>query len=82
MPRFFFHIYDEAVIRDEDGIELADSEAARAAAVAGARSMMCDQLSRGRLSLHHRIEVEDGAGCTILVLPFADAIAIEGRESR
>jgi hypothetical protein len=80
VARFFFHIYDEAVIRDEDGIELADCEAARAAALAGARSMMCDQLSRGWLSLHHRIEVEEEGGRIVLILPFADAIVIEGRK--
>lgn len=76
MPRFFFHVYDDAVVRDEDGIELADPEAARGAALAGARALMCDQMKTGRLNLHHRIEVEDEGGSTVLSLPFSDAVII------
>ena len=77
MARFFFHIFDDIVIRDDEGIELPDAEAARAAAVAGGRAMMCDQLVKGRLSLHHRVEVEDEDGAAILTLPFGDAVEIE-----
>ncbi len=77
MPRFFFHIYDDVALRDGDGLELADAEAARHAAVAGARAMMCDQLAKGRLSLHHRIEVEDEAGNPVLALAFGDVVEIE-----
>ena len=82
MPRFFFHIFDDAVSRDDEGVELADAEAARRTALAGARSMMCDQLAAGRLSLHHRIEVRDEQGDEILTLAFGDAVTIEpaGRE--
>lgn len=77
MPHFFFHVYDDMVILDDDGIELSDAEAARIAALAGARAMMCDQLSKGRLSLHHRIEVVDEGGGAVLTLPFGDAVEIE-----
>lgn len=79
MPRFFFHIHDDVVLRDEEGIELADAEAARGAALDGARAMMCDQLRDGRLSLHHRIEVESEDGGPVLTLSFADAVEIETR---
>jgi hypothetical protein len=77
VPRFFFHIYDDVVLKDEDGLELPDAEAARRTAVAGARAMMCDQLTKGRLSLHHRIEVEDEQGGPVLALAFGDAVEIE-----
>ncbi len=77
MPRFFFHVIDDVVVKDEDGLELADAQAARAAALAGARAMMCDQIMRGRLSLHHRIEVEDERGSPVLALTFGDAVQIE-----
>jgi hypothetical protein len=78
MPRFFFHVHDEADFIDEEGIELADAEAARAAALAGARALMCDQVKLGQLNLHHRIEVEDEAGGAVLSLTFAEAVEIEG----
>ncbi|HEX8467415.1 MAG TPA: hypothetical protein VF620_06395 [Allosphingosinicella sp.] len=77
MPRFFFHVFDDAVIRDEEGIELADAEAARRTALEGARAMMCEQLVKGRLSLHHRVEVEDEEGGAVLTLRFGDAVEIE-----
>lgn len=77
MPRYYFHIYDDAAFRDEDGIELAGPEAARAAAMAGARALMCDQLKAGRLNLTHRIEVEDEGGEAVLILPFGEAVEIE-----
>ena len=81
MPRFFFHVFDDVVVRDDEGIELPDAEAARGAALAGARAMMCDQLMKGRLSLHHRIEVEDEDGADVLTLPFGEAIEIENPPS-
>lgn len=77
MPRYFFHVYDDLIIRDQDGIDFADAEAACAAALAGAREMMCDQLMKGRLCLYHCIEVEDEGGKTILTLPFGEAVRIE-----
>ena len=77
MPLFFFHIYDDLHLLDEEGIEMADASAARFAAVAGARDMMSEQIKKGRLSLHHRIEVEDEGGDNILILPFGDAVVIE-----
>jgi hypothetical protein len=77
MPRFFFHVFDEFAMRDEEGIELADAGAARAAALAGIRAMMCDDVKKGRLALHHRMEVEDEAGETVVDLDFRDAVFLE-----
>jgi hypothetical protein len=76
VPRFFFHVFDDIVVRDDEGIDLADAEAAREAALAGARALMCDQLKQGRLNLSHRIEVEDESGAQVLMLPFSDAVEI------
>lgn len=77
MPLFYFHIHDDFELRDEDGIDMAGPAAARDAALAGARGMMSEQVLKGRLSLHHRIEVEDADGVAVLTLPFADAVEIE-----
>ncbi|MFL6845019.1 MAG: DUF6894 family protein [Allosphingosinicella sp.] len=76
MPRYFFHIYDDLVLVDDEGLELADDEAARSQALAGARGMMCDQLRAGHLTLHHRVEVEGEAGESLLILTFGDAVRI------
>jgi hypothetical protein len=77
MPRFFFHVFDDLVLLDDEGIELADVHAARDAALAGARAMICDQVRKGRLTLHHRVEVEDEGGAPVLTLAFGDAVTIE-----
>jgi hypothetical protein len=77
MPRFYFHVYDEAVARDDEGLELADAEAARQTALAGARAMICDEVKAGCLKLHHRIEVEDAGGAPVLAISFGEAFRIE-----
>ena len=77
MPRFFFHLYDDIVARDEEGVELADIEAARRTAMFGVRAMICDQVTKGHLHLDHRLEVEDEDGKRVFDLQFGDAIEIE-----
>lgn len=77
MPKFFFHIHDDVVIRDDEGLELPDTDAARAEAVRGIRAMICDQVMKGRLALHHRVNVEDEAGAPVLALAFEDAVRME-----
>lgn len=81
MPRYFFHVYDELVLRDEDGIEFSGEEAARDAALAGVRALICDQVKAGRLNLNYRIEVEDESGGALFTLPFAEAVTIESQAS-
>lgn len=77
MPQFFFHLYDDDVSRDEEGIDLPDEAAARDKALECARDMACVEVLKGRLRLHHRIEVEDEAGRTVATLTFGDAVTLE-----
>lgn len=77
MPRFFFDIYDDIVVLDEDGIELPNEGAAYAEALSGARELMCEQVREGRLNLGHRIEVMDADRRPVITLSFAEAVRIE-----
>jgi hypothetical protein len=77
MPRYFFHVHDDLLALDEEGLELADMDAVRRHAVAGIHAMMCDQLIHGRLVLHHHLVVEDEHGVQVLDLAFGDTVAIE-----
>jgi hypothetical protein len=77
MPRFFFHVFDDFVVRDDEGLELADAEAAHREALAGARAMICEQVSKGRITLSHHLDVEDEEGRRVLSLTFGEAIRIE-----
>ena len=76
MPRFFFHVYDDVVAIDDEGMELPDAEAARDAAVAGARALAADQARKGHLDLSHRIEVKDESGSPVLTLTFDEAVRV------
>ncbi|HEV2748353.1 MAG TPA: hypothetical protein VGW34_13775 [Allosphingosinicella sp.] len=78
MPRVFFHVIDDLVTIDEEGVELPDREAVRRYAEAGARGLMCDQLTKGRLNLSHRIDAKDEKGRPVLTLYFRDVVTIEG----
>jgi len=77
MPRFYFHIVDgEDVTRDEEGLDLPDREAARLAALDGARDIMAAEIHQGAIDLRMRIEVEDEEGQALLSVPFADAVQV------
>ena len=78
MPRYFFHVYDDGVARDDEGVELADRECAIATATAGARALACDDVLHGRLNLGHRIVVADEAGVELATVTFREAVAVEG----
>ena len=77
MPRFFFHVYDDTIALDDDGMDLPDVDAARQEALVGARSLICEEVSKGRVNLRHRIEVEDEDRRPVLTLPFGSAVQVE-----
>jgi hypothetical protein len=76
MTRYFFHVYDDVVALDDEGLELADADAARREALAGARALAADQVKKGRLDLRHRIEVADEAGAPVLRVTFEEAVQV------
>lgn len=77
MSLYHFHIHHcTALARDEEGLELPDLAAARREAIAGARSIMGDELAKGRLCLGCHIEIEDGAGLLLATVAFRDAVTI------
>jgi hypothetical protein len=77
VPRFFFHLYDDGIVLDQEGQELPDIEAAREKALGQARDMICAEVQLGHLSLRHRIEIEDERSRVLLTVQFRDAVIIE-----
>ena len=77
MPRFFFHLYNDIISTDEEGRELPDLEAARTAAVQEVRSVMTEDVLKGKVTLSHRIVVADENGCVVATVRFADAVEVE-----
>ena len=77
MPRFFFHLYDDVVTKDEEGAELPDLAAARQRALENAREIACAEVLEGHLNLKHRIEVADETGAVQLTVHFADVVKLD-----
>ena len=77
MAIFFFHLTDDLVTPDVEGIDLPDVAAAHAKALKAAREIAAAQILDGKLFLHHRIEVQDVEGRSVLTLPFRAAFEIE-----
>ena len=61
MPLYFFDIYNDQTTEDDNGIDLADSEAALKRARAEAQNLAAESIrEHGHLILDHRIVVRDG----------------------
>jgi hypothetical protein len=78
VPRYFFHLHDSIVSRDEEGTALADDDATRAFAIEGARSVLAAEVVRkGEVDLSGWIDVETGPGNPEFVVPFTDAVKVK-----
>jgi hypothetical protein len=78
-PRFYFHIYNDWVAMDEEGLELSDVSAAKLHAMEGARELACEHIrERGNVNLDHRIEVTDDQQRLVLTVTFREAFTITG----
>ena len=77
MPRYFFHVYDDVIAKDEEGAELPNLAAARLNALVGARDLIAEQVRHGYIVLSHWIDVVDEQGEAVLTIAFRDAIDIK-----
>jgi hypothetical protein len=76
VPRYFFHVFDDVIAQDEEGMELPSIEAARLNALIGARDLIAEQVKRGYFVLSHWIDVVDEQGTPVLTVTFRDAVDI------
>ena len=75
MPRFFFHLASQAqLIKDEEGFELPDVDAARHEAMEGARDLVAQAVCRGEDGPWKAVVVTDEAGNPLLELPLEEAL--------
>ena len=75
MARYYFHVRDPSGFsRDPDGVVLSDIAAARRFATAGARSLICDDVTRGLLDLRGSIEVTDEADNIVLIVRLEETV--------
>lgn len=77
MPRYFFHLHNGQVSRDEEGRELPGLAEARLEAIAAARELLCEDLRTGRLFLSHHIDIHGAEGEELLRVRFDEAVSVE-----
>ena len=79
VARYYFHLRNSVDADDEEGEELPTLEAARERAVTYAVDMTAASVTeQRRVNLHHRIDVANEQGETVLSVEFGDVIKIEG----
>ena len=76
MPLYYFNLFNDDVTMDDEGINLADDEAARAHATKEARVMAADTVLHGHLTGSHRIEFVDEAREPVGVVRFDEAVDV------
>jgi hypothetical protein len=75
MPLFFLNVRDGAsLVRDPEGSEFADLEAARAEALASARDLVGDNLKNDQVQDNRQYEITDEAGQVLATVPLMDAL--------
>ncbi len=77
MPRYFFHLYDDVIAHDEEGMELPNVAAARLNALIAARDIIVEQVKRGYFVRSHWIDVVDEQGDPVMTLTFRDAVDVK-----
>ena len=79
MPRYHLHIHcDGEVIKDDEGGEFVDEDAAVKEAVRSIRSLVCGDVVGGALDLDLSIEIRDDRDARLQEVVFEDAITIRG----
>jgi hypothetical protein len=76
MPLYFFNLYNDEVTMDGEGVQLADEEAARAHAIKEARTMAADSVSKGHLTVSHRIDFVDEKRNLVGSVRFDEAVDV------
>ncbi len=80
MPRYFFHLYDDVIALDEEGVALPNAAAARLNALIGARDVIAEQVKRGYLVLSHWIDVVDEQGELVMTVACSGMPSTSRRE--
>lgn len=79
MPRYFLHLHNNlGPVTDEEGQDLPDLEAAHLEAIRNIRGLLSAELKEGQIDLSGRIEIFDEPGNLLRVVPFTDAVRVEG----
>ncbi|HEV2866993.1 MAG TPA: hypothetical protein VGX37_10805 [Allosphingosinicella sp.] len=76
VPRYYFHVYNDETVLDEEGQEFPDATAAHNCAVKEARVLMTESVMKGHIVLSHHIRIEDADGAHVGNVTFGEAVTI------
>ena len=76
MPRYYFNLFNDETVMDEEGAEFATVEAALDQATTLARDMAAQSVRGGSLTLHHRIEIAADGGEVVAKVHFRDVVDV------
>lgn len=77
MSRFYLNIRNgTGYTPDEEGVEVAGPDDVRPMAIQGARSILSEELLAGEIDLSGQIEVTDEEGAIVMIVPFAEVVAV------
>lgn len=77
-PIFYFHLHNDMDVPDEEGLELESLDDAHAHAMREARNLFAQNVSeQGRVTLTHRIDIEDEHGSVLGTVRFGEAVQVE-----
>jgi len=78
MPRYFFDLHNDMDVRDDEGVELPNLNAALLHALHEARTMIQASIAdTGRIDLRHHIDLRDETDEVLQVLYFEDAVTVQ-----
>jgi hypothetical protein len=77
MALFFLHLHNgSGFLPDEEGRDLADLAAARREAVRSIRSLLAEEVRRGRVDLRGRVEIAGAGGEILANVVFSEAVEV------
>jgi hypothetical protein len=82
MARYYLHINNGGgYAEDPEGQELPNLDEAHRRAIDGVRSLLSEEARHGQLDLSGSIEIADGDGNILLIVPFSEAVnlRLDGR---
>ena len=77
MRRYFFHLFNDETVLDDEGQEFTNDAAALQAGIKSARIMAADSVSKGHLVPKHRIEGWNDRRETVGIIHFRDVVAVD-----
>jgi len=78
MPRFYFHLRNDMDVPDDEGKDLPNLEAALEQAASEARKLAGEVVKEnGRITLSHRIDIEDDQHNLLASVSVRDVVRVE-----